>query len=161
MPLPVEDAAGKVILLTGANRGIGLATAHELSRRGAKVVAGVRHPGAMPAIAGVRVLALDTADACSCREFVAQAESEFGRIDGLINNAGILLDANTPVLELPEAELQRTLDVNLFGPIRLCQLAVPGMQAVAMAASSTCRQASARSRTWAAAIRPTACRSSR
>lgn len=128
MPLPVEDAKGKVIVLTGANRGIGLATAHELGRRGAKVVAGVRDPSKMPAIDGVRVLPLDTANGDSCRDFVEKAESEFGRIDGLINNAGILLDANTPVLELSEAELERTLEVNLFGPIRLCQLVVPGMQ---------------------------------
>ncbi len=128
MPLPIEDAKGKIILLTGANRGIGLATAHELSRRGAKVVAGVRDPAKMPAIEGVRALPLDVADGESCRAFVERAQSEFGRIDGLINNAGILLDHKTPVLELPEAELRRTLDVNLIGAIRLCQLAVPGMQ---------------------------------
>jgi NAD(P)-dependent dehydrogenase (short-subunit alcohol dehydrogenase family) len=128
MPLPIEDATGKVILLTGANRGIGLAAARELARRGAKVVAGVRDPGKMPAIEGVRVLPLDVADGESCRAFVEQAESEFGRIDGLINNAGILLDASTPVLELAEADLRRTLDVNLIGAIRMCQLVVPGMQ---------------------------------
>jgi NAD(P)-dependent dehydrogenase (short-subunit alcohol dehydrogenase family) len=129
MPLPVDNAKGKVILLTGANRGIGLATAHELARRGAKVAAGVRDPSTMPQIEGVRALPLDAADAESARDFVARAESEFGRIDGLINNAGILLDKDTPVLKLPEEVLRRTLDVNLFGAIRLCQLAVPGMQA--------------------------------
>ncbi len=128
MPLPIDGATGKVILLTGANRGIGLATAHELQRRGAKVVAGVRDPNKMPSIADVRVLELDTAGADSCRAFVEQAESEFGRIDGLINNAGILLDQDTPVLELAERDLRRVLDVNLIGPIRLCQLVVPGMQ---------------------------------
>ena len=128
MPLPIEPVAGKVILITGANRGIGLATAHELQRRGAKVVAGVREPGKMPAIQGVTVLQLDTANAESCRTFVAEAEREHGRIDGLINNAGILLDANTSVLELSEEDLRRVLDVNLAGPIRLCQLVVPGMQ---------------------------------
>ena len=60
MSLPIDPAAGKVILLTGANRGIGLATAHELRKRGAKVVAGVRDPNRMPAIEGVTVLQLDT-----------------------------------------------------------------------------------------------------
>ncbi len=129
MPLPIEPATGKVILITGANRGIGLATANELQRRGAKVVAGVREPQKMPPIQGVTVLALDTANTESCKAFVVKAEREHGRIDGLINNAAILLDANTSVLELSEEDLRRVMDVNLAGPIRLCQLVVPGMRA--------------------------------
>jgi NAD(P)-dependent dehydrogenase (short-subunit alcohol dehydrogenase family) len=128
MPLPIEPATGKVILITGANRGIGLATAHELQRRGAKVVAGVREPQKMSPISGVTVLELDASDAESCRSFVARAETEQGRIDGLVNNAGILLDHDTPVLDLSENDLRRVLEVNLVGPVRLCQLVVPGMQ---------------------------------
>lgn len=129
MPLPTEPATGKVILITGANRGIGLATVHELQRRGAKVVAGVRDPGKMPPLLGVTVLKLDTADAESCRAFVAEAEREQGRIDGLINNAAILVDDQTPVLKLGQDDIRRVLEVNLLGPIRLCQLVVPGMDA--------------------------------
>ena len=128
MPLPIEDATGKVILLTGANRGIGLAAAHELQRRGAKVVAGVRDPAKMPPVAGITVLRLDTADAESCRTFVEQAEREHGRIDGLVNNAGILPDSKVSALEIPEDLLRRVLDVNLIGPIRLCEHVVRGMQ---------------------------------
>ncbi len=127
MPLPIESAAGKVILITGANRGIGLATARELQKRGAKVVAGVREPERMPAIEGIAVLPLDTADAGSCRAFVERAEKEQGRISGLINNAAILMDANTPALALAEADLRRVIEVNLIGPFRLCQLVLPGM----------------------------------
>ena len=129
MPLPIEPATGKVIAITGANRGIGLATAHEMQKRGAKVVAGVREPHKMPPVPGVTVLELDAANAESCRTFVAQAEREHGRIDGLINNAGILLDDKTPALELTEDDLRRVLEVNLIGPVRLCQLVVPGMLA--------------------------------
>jgi NAD(P)-dependent dehydrogenase (short-subunit alcohol dehydrogenase family) len=128
MPLQVEPATGKVIVITGANRGIGLATAHELQKRGAKVVAGVRKPHEMPPISGLAVLELDVGNAESCRAFVARAEKEHGRIDGLINNAAILIDSSTPVLALSEHDLQRVLEVNLFGPIRLCQLVVPGMK---------------------------------
>jgi NAD(P)-dependent dehydrogenase (short-subunit alcohol dehydrogenase family) len=127
MPLPIEPATGKVIVITGANRGIGLATAHELQKRGAKVVAGVREPHKMPPISGVAVLKLDAGNAESCRTFVAEVEREYGRIDGLINNAGILLDHNTPVLELSGDDLRRVLEVNLIGPIRLCQLVASGM----------------------------------
>jgi NAD(P)-dependent dehydrogenase (short-subunit alcohol dehydrogenase family) len=127
MPLPIEPATGKVIVITGANRGIGLATTHELQKRGAKVVAGVREPHKMPPISGVTVLKLDAGNAESCRTFVAQTEREHGRIDGLINNAGMLLDHNTPVLDLSEDDLRRVLEVNLIGPIRICQLVAPGM----------------------------------
>ena len=127
MPLPIEPPTGKVIMITGANRGIGLATDHELQKRGAKVVAGVREPHKMPPISGVTVLKLDAGNAESCWTFVAQAEREHGRIDGLINNAGILLDHNTPVLDLSEDDLQRVFEVNLIAPIRLCQLVAPGM----------------------------------
>jgi NAD(P)-dependent dehydrogenase (short-subunit alcohol dehydrogenase family) len=127
MSLPVEPAQGKVIIVTGANRGIGLATAHELGRRGAKVVAGVREPKRMPVVEGAAVYELDAGDAASCRAFVERALKEQGRIDGLVNNAGILLDADKPALNLPEADLRRVIDVNLIGPFRLCQLVLPGM----------------------------------
>ncbi len=127
MSPPIESAAGKVFLLTGANRGIGLATVRELQKRGAIVVAGVRDPKRMPAIEGVTVLELDTADAASCRAYVERAEKDRGGIDGLINNAAILLDNATPILDLAEADLRRVIDVNLIGPFRLCQLVIPGM----------------------------------
>src|SRR5262245_18921284 len=122
MPLSIEPIAGKVILLTGASRGIGLAAARELQKRGATVVAGVRDPRRMPAVGGVEVIHLDTSDAQSCRAFVERAGREHGRIDGLINNAAILLDQDTPALALNEDELRRVIEVNLIGPFRLCQL---------------------------------------
>jgi NAD(P)-dependent dehydrogenase (short-subunit alcohol dehydrogenase family) len=127
MPLPIEPIAGKVILLTGANRGIGLAAARELQKRGAKVVAGVRSPEQMPAVSGTEVRELDTSDAESCLAFVRQAEKAHGRIDGLINNAGILLDRSTPALALGEETLREVIEVNMIGPFRLCQLVLPGM----------------------------------
>lgn len=127
MSLPVEPVQGKVIIVTGANRGIGLATAQELTRRGARVVAGVRDPKRMPALEGAAVYKLDTGDAGSCRAFMDRAEKEQGRIDGLINNAAIFADAGRRALELPEDDLRHTIEVNLIGPFRLCQLVLPGM----------------------------------
>lgn len=127
MALPIEPATEKVIVVTGANRGIGLATAQELARRGAKVVAGVRKPQTMPAIDGVSVLELETSNADSCRDFVAAVERSHGRIDGLINNAAILIDEQTPLLKLTEADLERVLEINLIAPMRLCQLVITGM----------------------------------
>jgi NAD(P)-dependent dehydrogenase (short-subunit alcohol dehydrogenase family) len=127
MPLTIEPIAGKVILLTGASRGIGLAAARELQKRGAKVVAGVRDSRQMPAVQGAEVLELDTSDAQSCRAFVERATQEHGHIDGLINNAAILVDRDTPALALNEDTLRRVIEVNLIGPFRLCQLVLPGM----------------------------------
>ena len=127
MPLPTESLAGKVILLTGANRGIGLAAARELQKRGAAVVAGVRNLGRMPAMSGVEVCELDTSDANSCLAFIRYAEEAHGHIDGLINNAAILLDRDIPAAALSEDALRDVLEVNLIGPFRLCQLAIPGM----------------------------------
>ncbi|MBJ7534512.1 SDR family NAD(P)-dependent oxidoreductase [Rhodomicrobium vannielii ATCC 17100] len=129
MPLPVDPIAGKVILLTGANRGIGLATAKELKARGATIVAGVRQPSKMAPLEGVIVLPLDVANAESCRAFVDSVEKREGRIDGLINNAAILLNPKTPVLDMAESDLLSTLEIDLGGPIRMCQLVVPRMLA--------------------------------
>jgi len=129
MTLPIDPIAGKVILLTGANRGIGLATAKELVARGAKVVAGVREPSRMPALKDVLVLPLDVANAESSRTFVESAEQREGRIDGLINNAAILLNPRSPVLDMTESDLLSTLEVDLGGPIRMTQLVVPRMLA--------------------------------
>jgi NAD(P)-dependent dehydrogenase (short-subunit alcohol dehydrogenase family) len=127
MPLPVESASNKVIIVTGANRGIGLAAAKELSARGAKVVAGARDPSSMPPVEGADTLPLDTADPESCRRFVEAALERFGRIDGLINNAGILIDRDQSILSLAEDDLRRVMEVNLIGPLRLCQLVIPHM----------------------------------
>ncbi len=127
MPLPIDFAAGKIILITGANRGIGLAAARELQKRGAKVVAGVRDVNRMPSIQGIEVFELDTADAASCRSFIKAVETRLGRIDGLINNAGILKEGDKSALDTSEDALRHTIEVNLIGPFRLCQLAVPGM----------------------------------
>jgi NAD(P)-dependent dehydrogenase (short-subunit alcohol dehydrogenase family) len=127
MSLPIEPITDKVVLLTGAGRGIGLAAARELRKRGAKVVAGVRDPRRMPAVQGVEAIELDTSDAQSCRAFVERTARKHGRIDGLINNAAILVDRDTPALALDEDELRRVVDVNLIGPFRLCQLVLPEM----------------------------------
>jgi NAD(P)-dependent dehydrogenase (short-subunit alcohol dehydrogenase family) len=127
MPLPIEPITDKVVLLTGASRGIGLAAARELQKRGAKVVAGVRDPRRMPVLQGIEVIELDTSDAQSCRGYVERAAREHGRIDALINNAAILVDRDRPMLALDEGELRRVIEVNLIGPFRLCQLVLPEM----------------------------------
>lgn len=122
---------GRVIAVTGANRGIGLATVRVLLGRGARVLAGARDPGAMPEMGttgDLLVKALDVTDARSCGDFIDAALERFGRLDGLVNNAGVLLDHGRDALELDEAGLRTTLETNLLGAWRLCRLALVPMR---------------------------------
>jgi NAD(P)-dependent dehydrogenase (short-subunit alcohol dehydrogenase family) len=110
---------GKTILITGANRGIGQALLEQALRRGAaRVYAGTRQPLAE---AGPRVtpLTLDVTSAAHIR----QAASQIGSLDVLINNAGI-----QPYDDLTDrATIERSLEVNLFGPHAVTQAFVPAL----------------------------------
>ena len=95
------DQSGRVAIVTGANRGIGLPTAEELSRHGARVVMACRSVERARAAAsridsgaragGVVVMELDLADLASVRGFAEQFRRRFDRLDLLINNAGVML----------------------------------------------------------------------
>ncbi len=97
----IGDQSGRVAIVTGANRGIGLPTAGELSRHGARVVMACRSVERARAAAsridsGVRagsvvVMELDLADLASVRGFAEQFRQRFDRLDLLINNAGVML----------------------------------------------------------------------
>ncbi len=114
--MKIEDA---VVLITGANRGIGLAFAQAAQRRGArKVYAAMRTP--VPAAHGIDVIGLDVTD----DEQVRQVAAACGDVTLLINNAGIaqlggFLGADSA------AAVQRHLDVNVFGMLRMCQAFAP------------------------------------
>nr|WSY55203.1 SDR family NAD(P)-dependent oxidoreductase [Streptomyces sp. NBC_00886] len=119
----LPDMTGRTVLITGAGSGIGLITARELGRVGARVVLGVRNPEkGRRAIAGMpgdfEVRGLDVADLGSVRSF-AQAWS--GDLDILINNAG--------VMDVPPARTVDGLDVqtatNYTGPFVLTNLLLP------------------------------------
>src|SRR3954464_2996303 len=97
---------GKVAIITGAARGQGAAEAARFAAEGAVVIAGDVLPGE-------GVVHLDVSSAESWREGVASAVDQHGRIDVLVNNAGI--HAAAPVHEMAETEFRRVLDVNLIG----------------------------------------------
>ncbi|MBS0367535.1 MAG: SDR family NAD(P)-dependent oxidoreductase [Proteobacteria bacterium] len=114
------DITNKTILITGANRGIGLALTEEALRRGAgRVYAGVRgdfrHPSAR-----VTMLALDVTDANQ----VARAAAQVQHLDVLINNAGIAVfdDLSEPKV------LRRHLEVNVLGTARVTQAFLPHLR---------------------------------
>jgi NAD(P)-dependent dehydrogenase (short-subunit alcohol dehydrogenase family) len=119
MGVGMDAVAGKAILVTGANRGIGRALVAEALRRGAaRVYAGTRTPFAPPDDRVVPV-PLDVTDAAQIRRAAAQTES----LDVLINNAGIALydDLSNPAL------LERHLAVNLFGTYAVTQAFLPAL----------------------------------
>jgi short-subunit dehydrogenase len=112
-----RQIAGLVVAVTGAGRGIGLATAHALTARGARVAVGDLD-GEPP---------LDVTSRESFSAFLQRAEAELGPIDVLINNAGVMHVG--PFLDEDDAWTRRQLDVNVHGVILGCKLALPAMLA--------------------------------
>jgi NADP-dependent 3-hydroxy acid dehydrogenase YdfG len=111
------------VLITGASRGIGRAIAAELAGRGHRVVATARDPRALADLDVGRRLALDVTDDASVTAAVAAA----GDIDILIANSGAIFYA--AVEATPLAELQRLLNLNTIGAIRVAQAVLPQMRA--------------------------------
>jgi NAD(P)-dependent dehydrogenase (short-subunit alcohol dehydrogenase family) len=118
--------SGKVILITGASSGIGAAIAERLVKEGHTVFGTSRKAGATPPAAGVRMLAMDVRDDASVANAVAEVLKAAGRIDVLINNAGFGIAA--AVEDTRPADMQRQLDTNLIGPLRVCHAVLPAMR---------------------------------
>jgi 3-oxoacyl-[acyl-carrier protein] reductase len=132
------DFDGRVVLVTGGSRGIGRAVAEAFATRGATVVVQFRADrraadDTLAALAGHGHLALpaDVADPEQARSLVGRVVAELGRVDVLVNNAGIY--EQHPILETSYEDWQRvwrrTLDVNLIGPANLLHAVVPHMVA--------------------------------
>jgi NAD(P)-dependent dehydrogenase (short-subunit alcohol dehydrogenase family) len=119
----------KVALVTGGSSGIGEVTARRLMDAGFVVYAAARRTDRMAALEadGVHVVELDVTDEGSVRQAVARVLSEQGRIDVLVNNAGY--GSYGSLEEVPLAEAQAQLDVNVIGLARLTQLVLPAMRA--------------------------------
>jgi NAD(P)-dependent dehydrogenase (short-subunit alcohol dehydrogenase family) len=94
---------------------------------GFTVLAGVRDPAKLKPLPGVEVLQLDVSEATSIAAAAASVQARFGRLDVLVNNAGILLDRKDDVLSLDADLLRRTLETNCLGPLRLAQAFAPLM----------------------------------
>jgi len=115
-----------VAVISGANRGIGLELARTLAGRGMTVVAGARDADRVPAVDGdVHPHALDVADDASVRELASWVSGELGRVDVLVNNAGIYPGGRASELDLGVAE--RAWQVNALGAWRLASALVPLM----------------------------------
>jgi 3-oxoacyl-[acyl-carrier protein] reductase len=126
--------AGRLVLVTGASRGIGAAIAVRAAQAGADVaVAFHEHADQAEAVADqVRALGgragifeADLSDPNAARAMVARVQDELGDIHGLVNNAGIM--PQSPFLEISDAEWDRVLSVDLTGAFACSQAVLPGM----------------------------------
>jgi NADP-dependent 3-hydroxy acid dehydrogenase YdfG len=129
---PLND---KVVLITGASSGIGEGTARVLAAAGARLVLGARRTDRLQALAEdltaqgaqVRFRALDVTSLADMEAFVAFAEREFGRIDVLVNNAGVM--PLSPLAALKVDEWNWMIDVNIRGVLHGIAAVLPRMEA--------------------------------
>jgi NAD(P)-dependent dehydrogenase (short-subunit alcohol dehydrogenase family) len=124
---------GRVVMVSGANRGIGAAIARRLHAAGYAVSAGARDVAALEAalapLAGERLLCAryEAADRDSHAEWVAATLDRFGRLDGLVNNAGT--SNRFSIEEGEEADLDALMATNLKGPLFLTRACLPHLRA--------------------------------
>ena len=131
----MSDLKDKVVLITGASSGIGEATARLLAAAGTRVVIGARRTDRLEALAqeiragGGRVLVrpLDVTSLADMQAFVDAAHAEFGRIDAIVNNAGVM--PLSPLAALKIREWDAMIDVNIRGVLHGIAAVLPRMEA--------------------------------
>ncbi|MCA6113101.1 SDR family NAD(P)-dependent oxidoreductase [Bradyrhizobium cenepequi] len=129
----MASSSRKVALVTGAARGIGLATAKRFLAEGWRVaLLDIERELLNEAVAGLKpaedtlALPCDVSDAAGVAAAIAVVEKRFGRLDALVNNAGVAVFA--PLLETADADWSRILAVNLTGPFLCAKAAAPLMR---------------------------------
>jgi NADP-dependent 3-hydroxy acid dehydrogenase YdfG len=128
------DLTGRVVAITGASSGIGEATALACAEAGAAVSLAARRTDRIEALAeringdGGRALAItaDVGEEDQARDFVERTHRELGRLDSLINNAGVMLLG--PISDAPLEEWRRMIHVNVFGVLYCTHAALPIMR---------------------------------
>jgi NAD(P)-dependent dehydrogenase (short-subunit alcohol dehydrogenase family) len=125
---------GKIALITGASQGLGRALALAYAKEGARVVINARSEERIRPVAGevgalgaeVLALAADVSKSADVERLVDAATGRFGKIDVLVNNAGVL-GPRVAIVEYPEDEWRRVIDANLTGPFLVSKAVVPHM----------------------------------
>jgi NAD(P)-dependent dehydrogenase (short-subunit alcohol dehydrogenase family) len=118
----------KAVLITGCSSGIGRETAKRLAGKGWSVYATARKPESIEDLAehGCRLLALDVTDEASMAAALGAVEEAEGAVGVLVNNAGI--NELGAIETVPMDNVRRLFETNVFGPVRLTQMALPGMR---------------------------------
>jgi 3-oxoacyl-[acyl-carrier protein] reductase len=117
-----EPAAGRAVLVTGGNRGIGLAIARAFAAEGDRVAVTLRSGEPPTGLYGVR---MEVTDPASVDAAFTQAEGELGPIEVVVSNAGITRDQL--IMRMSEEEFGEVLDTNLGGAFRVAKRAAKGM----------------------------------
>lgn len=122
----------RIALVTGGNRGIGLAVCRQLAQQGLQVILTSRdeHKGQAAAkqIKGAVFHPLDVTQAESITQVQDYIQREFGRLDVLVNNAAVNLDDGYRFFDVPVETYRATMEANLYGPLMLCHTFVPLMK---------------------------------
>ena len=133
----MPDHEKRVALVTGANRGIGNAISRQLADRDITVILGARNPNKGAEAChrlqmqnlDVHFELVDVADEQSMQTAVKHIRAQFGRLDILVNNAGILIDGEDSILNVSLETMIETFQINVMGPLLLCQSCIPLMKA--------------------------------
>jgi NAD(P)-dependent dehydrogenase (short-subunit alcohol dehydrogenase family) len=118
---------GKVAVVTGASKGIGLAVVRTLVGEGMQVVGGALTVDSLEGIDGVTGVAVDLVDPAGAGRLVADAVAHHGRIDVLVNNVGGVKLRLGGFLEVGDEEFERSLQLNFFAALRATRAAVAEM----------------------------------
>ncbi|MGD9050141.1 MAG: SDR family NAD(P)-dependent oxidoreductase, partial [Anaerolineae bacterium] len=124
-----------ITVVTGANRGIGLEICRQLARRDIQVIMTSRDEAKGKAAqqelvaegVGAAYHQLDVTDSASIQRLANDIRQQYGRLDALINNAGIMIDEQS-VLDTDLDTVRTTMETNVYGPWRLAQALVPLME---------------------------------
>ncbi len=121
---------GRVIMVSGANRGIGLATARELKARGYRVSLGARNPETIDQTSfgtDLHIVKWDATEPETSKKWAARVLERFGQIDGIVLNAGVAIA--TGLEDGDEADYDLMWEVNFKGPLRLTRAVLPALRA--------------------------------
>lgn len=130
-----QKLEGKRILLTGASRGVGLAAARLLLEQGAQVLGIARDTKRLAAIqhklgesGSFTSLAVDLASALAPSVIAKAVEERWGAVDIVIQNAGVMLHHDGPILQEPDGILEESMNINVFAPLRVTRALLPFLE---------------------------------
>lgn len=130
----IRKLSGTTVVITGATSGIGRETAREFTKAGAKVVVAGRRQERLQELVdeiesqGGQALAVrtDVADQAQVEKLIEETVKQFGRVDVLVNNAGVAIASR--FAEMPLEDFRRLMDVNFWGAVYACRAVVPQMR---------------------------------